>query len=110
MSEIREFKNLRSIQLLVLSACNMAVSDEKADGWVNTPANEFIIKGVGTVIATQWQVHDEATSMLMGYFYRNLKEGMPYSQALSQSQMQLADSEAFAHPYYWSAFEAVGKW
>lgn len=110
MSEIREFKNLRGIQLLVLSACNMAVSDEKADGWVNTPANEFIIKGVGTVIATQWQVHDEATSQLMGYFYRNLKEGMPYSQALSQSQMQLAESEYFAHPYYWSAFETVGKW
>lgn len=110
MSEIRQFKNLNSIKLLVLSACNMAVSDEKTDGWVNTPANEFIIKGVGTVIATQWQVHDEATSQLMGYFYRNLKEGMPYSQALSQSQMQLAESDAFAHPYYWSAFETVGKW
>lgn len=110
MSEIRKFRNLRNIRLLVLSACNTAVKEEKVEGWVNTPANEFILKGVGSVIATQWQVHDEATGVLMKHFYTNLLAGMTFSEALKTSQLQLSTSEKFSHPYYWSAFETIGKW
>lgn len=110
MNEIRQFGSLRNIKLLVLSACNTAVKEEKIEGWVNTPANEFILKGVNSVIATQWQVHDEATGELMKLFYTNLQTGMAFSSALKKAQLSLSQSEKFSHPYYWSAFETIGKW
>jgi CHAT domain-containing protein/tetratricopeptide (TPR) repeat protein len=110
MNEIRQIRSLRNVKLLVLSACNTAVKEEKIEGWLNTPANEFILKGVNSVIATQWQVHDEATGILMGHFYKNLQAGMSFSEALKNAQLKLASSEKFSHPYYWSAFETIGKW
>lgn len=110
MSEIRKIRSLRNVKLLVLSACNTAVKDEKHDNWLNTPANVFIIKGVGSVIATQWQVHDEATGELMKHFYTNLEADMTFSAALKKAQLSLSTSEKFSHPYYWSAFETIGKW
>ncbi|MGV3598634.1 MAG: tetratricopeptide repeat protein [Bacteroidota bacterium] len=109
MNEIREFKTLRGIRLMVLSACDMA-ANENINGWVNTPANEFVLKGVGSVVAPQWKVHDEATSVLMVGFYENLKNGMGISEALKTSQMAMAQSANFSHPYYWGAFEIIGKW
>lgn len=110
MIEIRQFKNLRKVKLMVLSACDMAVSDEKAEGWINTPANEFITKGVKAVVAPLWKVHDEATSELMAHFYRNLKDQQSFSEALKNAQLSLSQSENFSHPYYWSAFENIGAW
>jgi CHAT domain-containing protein len=109
MVEIRKISTLRGIRLMILSACDMAVK-EKTGGWINTPANEFILKGVGSVIAPMWKVHDEATSVLMNGFYQNLKNGMGISEALRNSQTTLSQSQKFSHPYYWSAFENIGKW
>ncbi len=110
MDEISQIRSLRNIKLLVLSACNTAVNVEKHNEWFNTPANVFILKGVGSVIASQWQVHDEATGELMKHFYINLKAGMTFSSALKKAQLTLSNSEKFSHPYYWSAFETIGKW
>lgn len=110
MLEIRQIKKLNSIKLLVLSACDMAVSEEQVEGWVNTPANEFIMKGVGTVVAPQWKVHDEATSYIIVDFYKNINSGEGFAEALKNSQLKLAADEKFSHPYYWSAFITVGSW
>jgi CHAT domain-containing protein len=110
MIEIRQIKTLRGIRLMVLSACDMAVKEKAETGWVNTPANEFILKGVGSVIAPMWKVHDEATSVLMNNFYKQLKTGKGISEALRTSQAVLSQSQNFSHPYYWSAFENIGKW
>lgn len=110
IGEITSFKTLGPIKLLVLSACDMAVKSEKKEGWVNTPVHAFVKKGVGTAVAPLWKVHDEATSLLMIDFYSNLQAGMGISEALKNSQLKLAQNEKFSHPYYWSAFETVGKW
>lgn len=111
MAEIQKIRSLRNVRLMVLSACNTAVKDENVkEEWHNTPANVFILKGVSSVIATQWQVHDEATGKLMNHFYTNLEAGMAFSSALKKAQLTLSQSEKFSHPYYWSAFETIGKW
>lgn len=109
ITEIREIKTLRNIDLLVLSACSQAVPN-KTEGYVSSPAYLFITKGVKCVVATQWEVHDKATSVLMNQFYKNLDTGMPPSEALASAQNTMAQGTEFAHPYYWGAFEIVGKW
>ncbi len=110
MSEIRRIPTLRGCQLIVLSACNTAVNDQKLEGWVNNPAKAFLGKGAKSAIASLWSVDDAATGLLMQHFYQNLKAGENKVDALKHAQLKLINSEKFAHPYYWSAFELIGQW
>jgi len=110
MSEIRRIRTLRGCQLIVLSACNTAVNDQKLEGWVNNPAKAFLGKGAKSAIASLWSVDDAATGLLMQHFYQNLKAGENKVDALKHAQEKLVVSEKFSHPYYWSAFELIGQW
>lgn len=81
ISEINDDKQLFSdISLVVLSACETAVGlspetveRRAADGReVSSVAQAFISAGANHVVASLWQVNDEATSVLMQQFYREL--------------------------------------
>ncbi len=110
MKEINRIRTLRGCQLIVLSACNTAVNDEKLEGWINNPAKAFLRKGAKTAIASLWSVDDAATGQLMQHFYQNLKAGQSKSEALNNAQKSLVATEKFNHPYYWAAFELIGQW
>jgi CHAT domain-containing protein len=110
IEEIRSFRRLRNCQLIVLSACNTAVNEDKTEGWINNPAKEFITKGAKSVVATLWQVDDAATGQLMENFYSGLKDKRGKADCLQEAQKDLIASEDFHHPYYWSAFELIGEW
>ena len=67
---LRELERLRlgdpMVDLLILSACKTAVGSESAElGF----AGLTIKSGVRTAIASQWDVDDAATMILMTYFY-----------------------------------------
>jgi CHAT domain-containing protein len=99
------------IELLVLSACETATGDDKA---ILGLAGAAVRAGARSTIATLWGANDEATSQLMGYFYRNLFDDRNASKAQSLRQAQLkllktAESE-YQHPYYWAPFVLVGNW
>ena len=110
MVEIRSIKYLKNCNLVILSACNTAVNDEKIDGWINNPANVFLTKGARSVIASLWMVDDLATSKLMDDLYENFKNTENKIDALKNSQLKLLKTPGFSHPYYWSAFELIGDW
>ncbi|WP_293086174.1 CHAT domain-containing protein [Moorena sp. SIO4A1] len=47
----------------------------------------------------------------MTRFYKKLATGqVTKAEALRQAQQELLQSEAFNHPYYWSAFILLGNW
>lgn len=108
---IREIKSLRieDCELVTLSACESGVNKEISRGWYISPANSFLVKGVRSVIASLWKVHDAATARLMTTFYRLLPE-MGKAEALRQAQLELMRDPAFRHPYYWSPFQLFGAW
>lgn len=110
MSELNRIKSLRTCQLIVLSACNTAVNDDKLEGWINNPAKAFLRKGAKTTLASLWAVDDLATGELMNHFYKNLFAGQTKIEAISNAQKQLMSSDNFSHPYYWAAFELIGQW
>ena len=108
MREIQKL-GIRDCNMVILSACQTGVSEELVKGWSISPANSFLISNVRSVVASYWKVADEPTSLLMEYFYRNMKT-MEKSEALRQAQIELSKDVRFVHPNYWGAFVLYGDW
>ena len=98
----------KPIELLVLSACQTALGDNRAALGL---AGMAVRSGARSTIATLWSVDDQATSELMGQFYTNLvHKQLSRSEALRQAQLTLLHSEAYDTPYFWAPFILVGSW
>lgn len=72
--------------------------------------------GARAVVASLWEVDDEAASLLMRRFYENLtaSDARSIAEALREASLWLRDYEdergarPFAHPVYWSGFIVLG--
>ena len=96
------------LELLVLSACETAIGDERS---VLGLAGAAYRSGAKTVVGSLWSVDDASTAALQSAFYEHLGAGrLGKSDALSAAQRELLADERFAHPYYWSPFVLVGNW
>jgi CHAT domain-containing protein len=94
----------------VLSACETGTS---------TLGNGVEILGFGyqvqkagakNAIASLWKVDDAGTQSLMAAFYDELKKGdVTATDALHRAQVALIKSSKYNHPFYWSAFFAIGN-
>ncbi|MDA0209542.1 MAG: CHAT domain-containing protein [Cyanobacteria bacterium FC1] len=123
------------LDLLVLSACRMALGDRNAElGF----AGFAVQAGVKTAIASLWYVSDEGTLGLMTEFYQQLKTAPIKSEALRRAQLALLRGDVrlesaqvvglssganlplppesgtlsdrnLSHPYYWAAFTMIGS-
>jgi CHAT domain-containing protein len=102
--------DIEDCELVTLSACETAVSREKTKGWKISPANSLLRKSVKSVIASLWKVDDEATSILMDEFYRQLSNHKEKGEALRLAQETLSKDPRYSHPYFWSAFVLYGDW
>lgn len=111
---MREIQSLgiNDCNMVILSACQTAVSKQLVKGWNISPANSFLVSNVKTVVASLWKVADEPTGLLMQYFYENLSKpaSMNKVDALRQAQVKLSQNPRFNHPNYWGAFVLYGDW
>src|SRR5258706_842923 len=98
--------------MVILSACQTAVSDTLVKGWNVSATNSFLSNNVRWVVSSLWKVTDEPTGLLMKYFYNNLMsmEIIDKAEALRLAQVQLSKDPRFAHPNYWAAFALYGDW
>ena len=92
--------------LVVLSGCSTGLGKLTGDGIVGL-TRAFLYAGTPTVVVSQWNVSDRATSQLMDLFYAELGRGTSKAQALRAAA--LAVRRQFPHPAYWAAFEVVGE-
>jgi CHAT domain-containing protein len=98
----------RPLELLVLSACETAIGDERA---VLGLAGVAVQSGARSAVASLWKVHDEATMELFATFYRELaRPGVGRAEALRRAQRSLLAEKRFRHPIFWSAFLLVNGW
>ena len=100
-------KQLRPIELLVLSACETATGDPLAALGL---AGIAVRAGARSTVASLWAVSDEATVSLMTNFYQELAKNVTKAEALRQAQISILRDDTFNHPFYWSAFILVGNW
>ena len=136
LNQIRDMGwNDPPVDLLVLSACRMALGD--ADNHAELGFAGFAVQaGVRSAIASLWNVSDEGTAGLMAEFYRQLRQAPIKAEALRKAQLAMLKGEVrlqakqlvwsggtadlppelrdlddhdLSHPYYWSAFTLIGS-
>ena len=97
--------DLRGTDLLVLSACQTGLGEVSGEGVFGLQRG-FKKAGVNTILMSLWQVDDEATSLLMTSFYKELAKGRSKSDALKTAQKAVRNNKGkdYSSPYYWAAF------
>jgi CHAT domain-containing protein/cytochrome c-type biogenesis protein CcmH/NrfG len=101
-------RDVASLQLAVLSACDTWPAAESFTSGTEDLTQSLLRAGVPHVVASRWSVDSEQTAELMKEFYRRVLAGNEVSASLRGAQLKLASAAASAHPYYWAAFGAQG--
>jgi CHAT domain-containing protein len=98
-------------ELVVLSACRTAAGREVRGEGVLGLTRGFLYAGAPRVLASLWDVRDEASAELMRRFYRGLlREGRRPAAALRAAQVSLIREPRWNAPYYWAGFVLQGEW
>jgi filamentous hemagglutinin family protein len=98
----------KPIELLMLSACDTAMGDERAALGL---AGIGIKAGARSAIGSLWKIGDEPAYELVVDFYNNLR-GYPdlsKAEALRNAQLYLYKERGF-HPKHWSSFIVINNW
>src|SRR5438067_12073441 len=81
-------RDLSGLELAVLWACDTGLGEVAGGEGVFGLQRAFHVAGAKNVIASLWQVDDEATAALMALFYHHLwEEKRPPLEALRQAQL-----------------------
>jgi CHAT domain-containing protein/tetratricopeptide (TPR) repeat protein len=111
-------------RLVVLSACSTALGPMTGDGVIGF-TRAFLYAGASSVIATEWDVPDEAGYELMRRFYRH-RTAAPGAESLALRAAQISVIQALRkgalkvttpsgevalpeHPLFWAGFVLVGE-
>ena len=102
LNEMKKETNLfQDVDLLTLSACNTAATQQDANGREIDGFAELAQRlGAGAVMATLWSVSDASTPWLMRDFYatRQSKAGMTKTEALRKAQLGVLNGTAEIKP------------
>jgi CHAT domain-containing protein len=82
--------DFRGYQLVTLAACETALTGNQTieNEYVGL-VSAFVYQGVSNVLSTLWTVNDDASSLLIMYFYWQLKKGKPPAIALAKAKKWL---------------------
>ena len=105
----RVSKNTKPLDLLVLTACETAIGDDRSALGL---AGVAVQAGSSSAIASLWSINDKTTAQISTSLYEQLvNPDISKAQALQQAQKSMIEKGGVnAHPYYWSAFILVGNW
>ena len=123
-----ESLDLRGVDLALLSACETGLGNVAGGEGLLGLQRAFQVAGARSVVASLWQVSDDATRALMERFYDNLwQKDLSTLESLREAQLWMlkegqhrglvrldqpkADNEPKrTPPFYWAAFILSGDW
>jgi CHAT domain-containing protein/Tfp pilus assembly protein PilF len=99
------------VDLVALSGCETGLGKEiRGEGLIGLTRG-FMYAGSTRVLASLWNVSDEATAELMAAFYRSIEqEKQRPAAALRAAQLEIRQQDVWKSPYYWAGFEIQGEW
>lgn len=106
----KDVVGLRVPRIVVLSACSTALGKDIAGEGTVGLHYAFMCAGAEIVVASLWNVNDQATSELMKELYKNLiidKKSM--SESLQLAQSSIFRNKKWKNPYYWASFIVQGE-
>ena len=99
-------ENQTAIDLLVLSACETAItSDSSLLGLAGVAARN----GVKSILGSLWLVQDDLQSEIMGDFYTYLADS-DNNKAIALQKVQQKMISQYAHPQNWAALNLIGDY
>ena len=107
--------DLSGVEWAVLSACDTGVGEVRVGEGVFGLRRAMQVAGVRTLIMSLWPVDDEATRSWMRSLYEGrLLDGLDSAEAVRAAGLavieQRREAGESAHPFYWAAFVAAGRW
>jgi CHAT domain-containing protein len=99
----------------VLSACDTGLGAVKGGEGVLGLRRAFQLAGAHTVIMSLWPVEDQAAQDWMRALYAGrLQRHLSTANAMREASLSVLGARRArgesTHPFYWSAFVAVGDW
>ena len=94
--------------LAILSACKTAFGKQIAGEGMLGLTRAFFTAGVPSVVASLWNVEDNATKELMVEFHTRLRDGERPALALQKAQIHLIYNTEYTSPVFWSPFVLIG--
>lgn len=95
---------------VVLSACNTASGDGKAEEALSGLARGFFYAGSRSLLVTHWAVESdsakELTTRTFAHFTRH--PDAPKAESLRQAILQVKADPRYAHPVFWAPYVLVG--
>ncbi|MEN9587576.1 MAG: hypothetical protein RIT15_1151 [Pseudomonadota bacterium] len=95
---------------VVLSACNTAAADGKAEEALSGLARGFFYAGSRSLLVTHWAVDSESAVTLTTETFKNYqsKPQEAKAESLRQAMLTVMSNPATAHPTYWAPYALVG--
>ena len=96
---------------VVLSACNTAGADGKAEEALSGLARGFFFAGSRSLLVTHWSVESESAMQLTTQTFAAYQKdpGIRRAEALRQAMLSTMKTAAYSHPAYWAPYALVGE-
>lgn len=107
---INDIYNLQmNADLVVLGACDTGLGQiRKGEGMIGF-TRAFHYAGASNLVVSMWRVNDQPTANLMIEFYKQIRSGKSYSEALRSAKLELINHPEYAAPRNWAAFILNGS-
>ena len=96
---------------VVLSACNTAGADGRAEEALSGLARGFFFAGSRSLLVTHWSVESESAMLLTTNTFAAYKKNpqIRRAEALRQAMLDTMKMPQYAHPTYWAPYALVGE-
>jgi CHAT domain-containing protein len=98
--------NLSNTDLVILSACETGLGEERNGEGVFGLQRAFSMAGSKNMLMSLWKVSDAGTQELMTLFYKHWITDKNTASAFQKAQLEMMKKNP--NPYIWAAFVCVG--
>lgn len=95
---------------VVLSACNTAAAEGKADEALSGLARGFFYAGSRSLLVTHWAVESESAKLLTTetFAHYTANPGAAKAESLRVAMLKVMGLPQYAHPAYWAPYALIG--